>query len=41
MLINYKQTETEHVKFISYDGTYPCLCMGTLILEIDGERHTF
>lgn len=30
MLINNKSTETEHVKFISYDGKYPCLCMGNL-----------
>ena len=26
-----------HVKFVSYDGEYPCLCSGTLILNIDGE----
>lgn len=25
------------VKFVSYDGKYPCLCMGTLVLEIDGK----
>lgn len=25
------------VKFISYDGKWPCLCSGHLILEIDGE----
>lgn len=28
------------VKFISYDGSYPCLCSGTLTLEIDGVVRT-
>lgn len=28
------------VEFISYDGKYPCLCMGTLVLEIDDKTHT-
>lgn len=30
----------ERVKFISYDGKYPTLCSGCLVLEIDGERVT-
>ena len=25
------------IKFISYTGEYPCLCMGVLTLEIDGD----
>lgn len=36
MVVNNNYSDIEHVKFISYDGKYPCLCMGTLILEIDG-----
>lgn len=27
----------ERVEFVSYDGEYPCLCMGTLVLKIDGK----
>jgi hypothetical protein len=26
------------VKFVSYDGKYPNLCFGDLILEIDGKE---
>ena len=29
------------VKFISYDGKYPNLCRGTLMVEIDGEQIRF
>ena len=25
------------IRFVSYDGKYPCLCNGNLVLEIDGE----
>lgn len=41
MLINNKKDENSHVKFISYNGKYPCLCNGTLILEIDGKQEVF
>lgn len=41
MLVNSEQETTRHVKFVSYDGRYPCLCMGRLCLEIDGERVYF
>lgn len=33
--------KNEHVKFVSYDGKYPNLCSGTLILEIDGIQYKF
>ena len=29
------------VKFVSYDGHYPCLCSGTLILQINGKKIKF
>ena len=29
------------IKFVSYTGKYPCLCMGVLTLNIDGENKTF
>ena len=41
MLINKKSYKCDHVKFISYDGKFPCLCSGTLILEINGTKHSF
>ena len=40
-MIIKKSTNNNHVKFISYDGKYPCLCMGTLILQIDGINYSF
>lgn len=27
------------VKFISYTGEYPCLCMGILNIEVDGKSY--
>lgn len=41
MLINRNNSETGHVKFVSYTGRYPNLCSGDLTLEIDGEIATF
>jgi hypothetical protein len=32
---------TSRLKFVSYDGEYPNLCSGTLILNIDGKNITF
>lgn len=29
------------VKFISYDGEYPVLCFGILILSVDGIEYKF
>ena len=30
-----------NIKFVSYDGRYPHLCSGTLVLNIDGEDVVF
>lgn len=39
MLINNNNNNV--VKFVSYSGRYPYLCMGVLILMIDGEEVKF
>ena len=26
------------IEFVSYDGKWPCLCMGTLTLKIEGKK---
>lgn len=31
----------EHVKFVSYDGKWPNLCSGTLVLNIDSKDYSF
>lgn len=36
-----KSLSTPRVKFISYDGKFPNLCSGVLILEIDGKEYKF
>lgn len=41
MLINCNNSETNHVKFVSYTGNYPNLCSGVLTLEIDGVEYGF
>ena len=27
------------VEFIKYDGKWPCLCFGTLIIKVDGKTY--
>ena len=34
-------SKKERVKFISYDGKYPNLCAGVLVLEVDGIKYEF
>lgn len=29
------------IEFVSYTGEYPCLCIGTLTLKIDGKEMSF
>lgn len=31
----------DRIKFVSYDGEYPNLCAGTLILNVDGKDVVF
>lgn len=32
-----KSNNIKHVEFVDYNGKCPCLCMGTLTLNIDGK----
>lgn len=27
------------IKFVSYDGSYPCLCFGTLAFTVNGKEY--
>ena len=29
----------ERIKFLSYNGKYPCLCLGCLSIRINGKTH--
>ena len=29
------------VEFVSYDGKYPCLCMGVLTIKVNGKPYSF
>lgn len=29
------------VEFVSYNGKWPCLCMGTLTINVDGKTYSF
>ena len=29
------------VEFVSYNGKWPCLCHGTLIIKVDGKSYSF
>lgn len=32
--------EKANVEFVSYDGEWPCLCMGDLTVRVDGKDYT-
>ena len=40
-VINKSFDDYGKVKFISYTGSWPCLCVGVLTLEINGEKYRF
>jgi len=33
--------KAKKIEFVSYDGGYPNLCSGTLVLKVDGTEKTF
>ena len=39
-VINKKPRHSQ-VEFVSYTGSWPCLCVGVLTLEIDGKKYKF
>ena len=41
MLTNIQDYHNPRVEFVSYDGRYPCLCSGNLVLKIEGETVKF
>ena len=41
MLINRRENISDNVKFVSYDGRFPNLCSGSLVLEIDDKEYKF
>ncbi len=41
MVIWKDKQKERHVEFVSYDGKYPTLCIGTLTLKINNEITTF
>ena len=36
-----KEDKMNNIKFISYDGRYPNLCRGVLILEYKNKEYSF
>ena len=41
MLVNKRENYEGNVKFISYDGRWPNLCTGRLVMEINGKKYQF
>ena len=41
MVVGSDLEKEKHVEFVSYSGKYPCLCMGILVLKVDGETWRF
>ena len=42
MLVNKPETaKTSQVKFVSYDGAFPNLCSGRLVLSVNGKEYAW
>jgi len=41
MIVNRNEDSNSLVKFVSYDGRYPNLCSGELILNVNGKYYTW